>query len=126
MGNGRTVLSPVQADGVWRVQITWAHGSKHLFGKFGTREEAERWSNYGEHAEASRQSVRAGGPWSKRPQGPTGTGAGMGGAAGELGRKPLRGAAAHRQRGVEYSKPGAVMAVSHALYTNNDAPVWFD
>lgn len=38
----------------------------------------------------------------------------------------LRYSAAHRHRAVEYSKPGAVMAVSHALYTNNDAPVWFD
>jgi hypothetical protein len=127
MGNGRTVLSPVQADGVWRVQITWAHGSKHLFGKFGTREEAERWSNYGEHAEASRQSVRAGGPWSKRPQGPTGT--------------PVRAWAALRASSVEsrfeapqhtdsaalnIRSPCAVMAVSHALYTNNDAPVSFD
>jgi hypothetical protein len=44
MGDGRTVLSPVvQAGGVWRVQITWADGSKHLFGKFGTKQEAESW-----------------------------------------------------------------------------------
>jgi hypothetical protein len=43
MGNGRTILSLVQADGFWRVQITWANGSEHLFGKFGTKEEAERW-----------------------------------------------------------------------------------
>jgi hypothetical protein len=41
MGDGRTVLSPVQAGGVWRVQITWANGSKHRIGKFGTKEEAE-------------------------------------------------------------------------------------
>jgi hypothetical protein len=25
----------------WRVQITWANGSKHRIGKFGTKEEAE-------------------------------------------------------------------------------------
>jgi hypothetical protein len=36
MGDGRTVLSPMQPDGVWRVQITWANGSKHRIGKFGT------------------------------------------------------------------------------------------
>jgi hypothetical protein len=44
MGDGRTVLSPVaQADGVWRVQITWANGSKNRIGKFGTKQEAEKW-----------------------------------------------------------------------------------
>ena len=43
MRNGRTVLSPVQADGVWCVQITWANESKRLFGKFGTKQEAEKW-----------------------------------------------------------------------------------
>ena len=43
MGDGRTVLLPVQTDGVWRVQITWANGSWHLFGKFDTKQEAERW-----------------------------------------------------------------------------------
>jgi hypothetical protein len=26
----------MQPDGVWRVQITWANGSKHRIGKFGT------------------------------------------------------------------------------------------
>jgi hypothetical protein len=44
MGDGRTVLSPVvQAGGVWRVQITWANGSKHRICKFGTKQEAEKW-----------------------------------------------------------------------------------
>jgi hypothetical protein len=38
-----TVLSPVQAEGVWRVQITWTNGSKHRVGKFGTKQEAEKW-----------------------------------------------------------------------------------
>jgi hypothetical protein len=33
MGDVRTVLSLVQADRVWRVQITWANGSKHRIGK---------------------------------------------------------------------------------------------
>jgi hypothetical protein len=30
MGNGRTVLSPVQADGVWRVQITCPTAASNL------------------------------------------------------------------------------------------------
>jgi hypothetical protein len=38
-----TILSGVHADGVWRVQITWANGSKHRIGKFGTKQEAEKW-----------------------------------------------------------------------------------
>jgi peptidoglycan/LPS O-acetylase OafA/YrhL len=44
MANERTVLSPVvQADGLWRVQITWANGSKHHVGKFATSQEAGGW-----------------------------------------------------------------------------------
>ena len=44
MANERTVLSPVvQADGLWRVQITWANGSKHHIGKFATSQEAGGW-----------------------------------------------------------------------------------
>jgi predicted transcriptional regulator len=37
------ILSPVQAEDVWRVQITWANESKHRVGKFGTKQEAEKW-----------------------------------------------------------------------------------
>ena len=33
----------MQAEGVWRVQITWTNGSKHRVGKFGTKQEAEKW-----------------------------------------------------------------------------------
>jgi hypothetical protein len=39
---GALSLSPVQDDGVWRVQITWANESKRLFGKFDTKQEAEK------------------------------------------------------------------------------------
>ena len=45
------------------------------------------------HAKASRQSVRAAGPRAKGPQGYRRAGAGLGGAAGEFGGRPLRGAA---------------------------------
>ena len=44
----------------------------------------------------ARQSVRAGGPRAKGPQGHRRAGAGLGGAAGEFGGKPLRGAARDR------------------------------
>ena len=46
--------------------------------------------------QTARQSVRAQGPRDKGPQGHRRTGAGLGGAAGEFGGKPLRGAARDR------------------------------
>ena len=48
------------------------------------------------HAETSRQSVRARGPRGQGPQGHRRAGAGLGGAAGEFGGKPLRGTAHDR------------------------------
>ena len=48
------------------------------------------------HAEASGQSLRAGGPRGKGPQGHRRTGAGLGGAAGKFGGRSLRGAARER------------------------------
>jgi hypothetical protein len=61
MGDGRTVLSSVQADGVWRVQITWANGSKNRIGKFSTKQEAEKW--VADHRLLTEQTVEEP-PWS--------------------------------------------------------------
>jgi hypothetical protein len=41
-GDRRTVLSPVQADGIWRVSDHMGQ-RQHRIGKFGTKQEAERW-----------------------------------------------------------------------------------
>ena len=51
------------------------------------------------HAKTSRQSVRAGRPRGKGPQGHRRAGAGLGGAAGEFGGRPVRGAARQRADG---------------------------
>jgi hypothetical protein len=39
----RTVLSAVLMDGLWRVEITWANGTKHHVGKFASESEAGAW-----------------------------------------------------------------------------------
>jgi hypothetical protein len=43
MGDGRTVLSPVQEGEFWRVRIVSPNGAAHHFGKFTSEEEAIRW-----------------------------------------------------------------------------------
>ena len=37
------VLTPVEEAGHWRVKLAWARKTPHYFGKFQTKEEAERW-----------------------------------------------------------------------------------
>jgi hypothetical protein len=43
MGDGLTVLSPVQKGPIWRVRITWPNGHIHHFGKFTSDEDAKTW-----------------------------------------------------------------------------------
>jgi hypothetical protein len=43
MGMDANLLSPVQEGSVWRVQIVWANGAIHCFGKFASEKEAVRW-----------------------------------------------------------------------------------
>jgi len=43
MGKAATVLSPVQEGRIWRVQIVWANGAVHHFGKFTSEKETVRW-----------------------------------------------------------------------------------
>jgi len=38
-----TVLLPVQAGDVWRVQIIWPNGSVHYFGRFAAKKAAVDW-----------------------------------------------------------------------------------
>jgi hypothetical protein len=38
-----TVLLPVQAGKVWRVQIVWPNGSVHYFGNFLRKQDAADW-----------------------------------------------------------------------------------
>jgi len=37
------VLTPVTQSGYWRVKIAWPNKTPHYFGKFQSREEAEKW-----------------------------------------------------------------------------------
>ena len=57
---------------------------------------AEHGGHCRRHTKASRQSFRARGPWGEGPQGHRRAGAGLGGAAGEFGGEPLRGATRDR------------------------------
>jgi hypothetical protein len=38
-----TVLLPVRKRNIWRVQIVWANGAMHHFGKFVSKEDAVDW-----------------------------------------------------------------------------------
>jgi hypothetical protein len=37
------VLTPITQSGYWRVKIAWPNKTPHYFGKFQSREEAEKW-----------------------------------------------------------------------------------
>jgi hypothetical protein len=37
------VLTPVTQSRYWRVKIAWPNKTPHYFGKFQSREEAEKW-----------------------------------------------------------------------------------
>ena len=39
------LLSPVQEDDIWRVQIVWPNGAVHNFGKFTSERDATDWIN---------------------------------------------------------------------------------
>jgi hypothetical protein len=39
------LLSSVQEDGIWRVQIVWPNGAVHYFGKFASKRDAIDWIN---------------------------------------------------------------------------------
>jgi hypothetical protein len=39
------LLSPVQEDDIWRVQIVWPNGAVHYFGKFTSERDATDWIN---------------------------------------------------------------------------------
>jgi hypothetical protein len=39
------MLSPVQEDDIWRVQIVWPNGAVHHFGKFISERDAIAWIN---------------------------------------------------------------------------------
>jgi len=39
----RTVLLPVKAGSIWRVQIIWPNGAVHYFGIFSSESDAARW-----------------------------------------------------------------------------------
>ncbi len=43
MGDGGTVLAPVQAHGIWRVRITWPNGKNNFVGKFSSESDALGW-----------------------------------------------------------------------------------
>src|SRR5262249_56167670 len=43
MGDGLTLLSPVQKGPIWRVRITWPSGTVHHFGEFASEEDAKNW-----------------------------------------------------------------------------------
>jgi hypothetical protein len=43
MGTMRTLLSPVQKGGIWRVQIVWPNGTVRYFGKFSSHQDAASW-----------------------------------------------------------------------------------
>ena len=43
MGDGGTVLSPVQVRGIWRVRITWPNGKENFVGKFLSERDALEW-----------------------------------------------------------------------------------
>jgi hypothetical protein len=43
MGEASTILTSVQEDDLWRVQITWPNGTTKYFGKFRSELEAEGW-----------------------------------------------------------------------------------
>jgi hypothetical protein len=43
MGDGGTVLAPVQAHGIWRVRITWPNGKDNFVGKFSSESDALEW-----------------------------------------------------------------------------------
>jgi hypothetical protein len=43
MGDGLTVLSPVQKGPIWRVRIAWPTGTVHHFGKFVSEKDASDW-----------------------------------------------------------------------------------
>jgi hypothetical protein len=43
MGTVRTLLSPVQKGGIWRVQIVWPNGTVRYFGKFPSHQDATSW-----------------------------------------------------------------------------------
>jgi len=43
MGDGGTVLSPVQERGIWRVRRTWPNGRDNFFGKFSSETDALEW-----------------------------------------------------------------------------------
>ena len=45
MEHARTLLSPVQKNGIWRVQIVWPNGAVHFFGKFTSKKNAIAWIN---------------------------------------------------------------------------------
>ena len=43
MGDGLTVLSPVQKGSIWRVRIAWPTGTVHYVGKFVFEKDASDW-----------------------------------------------------------------------------------
>ena len=43
MGDVHTLLSPVQEDEIWRVQIVWPNGAVHYFGRFISERDAIDW-----------------------------------------------------------------------------------
>jgi hypothetical protein len=43
MGDGLTVLAPVQKGTIWRVRIAWPNGLVHHFGKFTSEKDAGDW-----------------------------------------------------------------------------------
>ena len=45
MGDQRAVLSPMQVGDVWRVQIIWPDGKRHIVGEFSSEGDAIKWIN---------------------------------------------------------------------------------
>jgi hypothetical protein len=42
------VLSPVQAGDIWRVQIIWPNGKRHIVGEFSSEDDAAEWIRHHE------------------------------------------------------------------------------
>jgi hypothetical protein len=43
MGDRSVVLTPIRQSGYWRVEIAWPDHPPRYFGKFPSKDEAEKW-----------------------------------------------------------------------------------
>ncbi len=45
IGQSSTAMAPIEQAGCWRVRIIWTNGQVNRFGRFDSKEAAQRWIN---------------------------------------------------------------------------------